>query len=344
MFDHLSQNLQYRRDVIRVLLMLTFIGGCVFSAINFYRGLYPLAIIELGYGIFSIILWRNILTTANFQRWVMLYLLPFFIIMMYALSVPNASDSIFVWILTIPVISYLLMGRQHGFWVSLFFIVCGIIVYHLRFMSSDLPLNIAVSLNVILSACLMLTLAHVYERNREKNEERLLELAGTDKLTGLANRRKLVDSFPRYGAYAARHHSPLTVVLFDLDFFKKINDQHGHHIGDAALCHVAHFLQHNIRKTDLLARIGGEEFALLMVESDAKSCYQHVESLRQNLISSPFTSHMGQINITVSAGMSFYGDDGTDLEELLVKADRRLYLAKDNGRNCVVATDANVVI
>ena len=339
MLGHLTQNLQYRRDVMRVLLMVTFIGGLVFSAINFYRGLLPLATLELAYGMLSISLWFRIKHTPHFQLWVVAYLTPFFIIMMYALSVPTSSESIFSWTLTIPMISYLLMGRKQGFWFSLFFIAFGVIIYHLRFMGSDIPLNIAVSLNVIFSPCLMIALAHVYETNREKNEERLLDLAGTDKLTGLANRMKLAESFQIFSEYAKRHQSPLTVVLFDLDCFKNINDQHGHHVGDAALCYVANFIQSKVRKTDLLTRFGGEEFALLMVASDLQACYQHVDGIRQELMQSPFIINKEVIGITVSAGIALYGKDGLDLSDLLLSADRRLYLAKDNGRNCVVAHD-----
>lgn len=344
MLDHLEQNIQYRRHVMRVLLMVTFIGGLTFSIINFYRGLWPLATLELIYGVFSLVLWRKILNVGHFQAWVLAYLTPFFIIMMYALYVPNSSDSIFAWILTIPVISYLLMGRKQGFWFSIFFIICAIIIYHLRFLGRDIPLNIAVSLNVILSACLMIALAHVYEVNREKNEERLLELAGTDKLTGLANRMKLAESFQRYSEYAKRHLAPLTVVLFDLDFFKRINDQHGHHVGDAALCYVADFIQTKVRKTDLLARFGGEEFALLMLASDAKDCYRHIDLIRQQLMQAPFIHNKGAINITMSAGLAVYGEDGKDLDNLINTADRRLYLAKDNGRNCVVADDNSALV
>ena len=341
MLGYLEQNVRYRRDVMRVLLMITFIGGLTFSAINFYRGLWPLACLEFIYGIFSFLLWRRILHTADFQRWVVVYLTPFFTIMMYALYLPTASDSVFAWILTIPVISYLLMGRIQGFWFSLCFIISGIVVYHLRFMGSDMPLNMAVSLNVILSASLMLALAHVYEINREKNEERLLELAGTDKLTGLANRMKLAESFQRYSEYAKRHHAPLTVVLFDLDYFKKINDQYGHHVGDAALCYVANFIQSKVRKTDLLARFGGEEFALLMIAADAKACHQHIDLMRQQLMQAPYIHNKQVINITFSAGLALYGEDGKDLEHLLLTADRRLYEAKDNGRNCIVFQDAS---
>ncbi|WP_199271318.1 GGDEF domain-containing protein [Paraglaciecola sp. L1A13] len=341
MTDQLVQNFQYRRDVMRVLLIITFIGGCIFSAVNFQRGLWPLALIELLYGLFSLWLWLRILTTVYFQKWVTIYVVPFFVIMIYGLSVPQSSESIFVWILTIPVISYLLMGRKQGFWFSLTFILFGIVAYHWRFINTEhnFSLNVAISVNVILSSFLMMTFAHVYEKNREQNEDRLLSLAGTDPLTGLANRMKLNESFQRISALAARHDDPLTVVLFDLDLFKTINDVYGHAVGDGALRHVANFLQQNTRKSDLLARFGGEEFALLMVATDIEKGHQQVNALRKLLMKTPFTTPKGDIYITLSAGISSFGQDGHDLDKLLDKADKRLYYAKENGRNQVISHD-----
>jgi diguanylate cyclase (GGDEF)-like protein len=228
------------------------------------------------------------------------------------------------------------MGRKQAFWVSLFFIISGVTVYHFRFFEGELVMNIANSMNIIICAFVITSLAHVYEVNRENNEERLLELAGTDKLTGLGNRMKLAETFTLYAEYAKRHESPLAVILFDLDFFKKINDQYGHHIGDACLRYISNFIQERVRKTDLLSRFGGEEFALLIAGSNELDCFQQVDSIRQELAETPFTQDDITLTITASAGMAIYGKDGESLEALLLKADKRLYLAKDNGRNCVV--------
>ncbi len=339
--DQLVQNYKYRRDIMAVLLVVTFLGGTIFSIINFYRGLWPLATIELSYGLFSLWLLSRIKTTAHFQRWVSIYIVPFFVIMIYGLSLPQSSESIFVWILTIPVISYLLLGRKRGFWYSVVFIVCGIMSYHWRFMSVEqqISLNLAISANVVLSAALMMAFAHVYERTREENEARLLSLAGTDPLTGLANRMKLNEGFQQLSALASHHKAPLTVVLFDLDLFKTINDVHGHSVGDDALRHVATFLRENTRKTDLLARFGGEEFALLMVATSLENGFNQVDELRKKLLSRPFSTAKCDIKITLSAGLSTYGADGEELNQLLNKADKRLYYAKENGRNQVIAHD-----
>jgi diguanylate cyclase (GGDEF)-like protein len=341
MKNQLVENIQYRRDILRVFVFFTFLGGLLFSVVNFLRELYILAGIELVFSIFSVFLWRIIPTTPNFAKWAMYYLIPCFLVLMYALSLPQSSEAIFVWVLTIPMLAYLLMGRQTGFWISVTFVLSGIVIYHLRFIdgNQDFILNSAISINILFSSFLAMCVAHVYELNREKNEHRLLTLAGTDKLTGLANRMKLEASFQQYALLSKRHNISFVLVLFDLDLFKSINDQYGHTTGDKALRYVAKFLTENIRESDLLARFGGEEFALLMTSSDITEAYEHIDLIRENLSTHAFISHKNHIKITLSAGVAAYGIDGDNLDSLMNKADKRLYIAKNNGRNCVVVAD-----
>ncbi len=335
MHNQLAKNIQYRRDVLRVFMLFAFVCGLLFSLINFSRGLYILATLELSFGLFSVFLWRIIPTTPNLDKWVMAYIIPFFLMIMYGLSVQQSEMDIFVWILIIPLLAYLLMGRKKGFWVSVTFVVSGLAIYHWRLISNDIK---PISINIITSSLLAMTIAHVYELNREKNEQRLLELAGTDSLTGLANRMKLDQGFQHFSLLIKRHDINLILVLFDLDLFKDINDQYGHNVGDKALCFVANFLKKNIRESDLLARFGGEEFALLMTSSDIDEAYQHINSIRERLSQHPFINNKNQIKITLSAGIAAYGIDGTNLDSLMKKADDRLYIAKSKGRNCIVVT------
>ncbi|WP_133468044.1 GGDEF domain-containing protein [Paraglaciecola marina] len=338
MNNALVQNTKYRRDILRALALFTFTGGLLFCTLNFIRGLYLLAALELAYSLFSIFLWFIIPKTPHLSRWILWYIIPFFIVMMFALSLPATSDAIFVWVLTIPLLAYLLLGRRLGFWVSLIFIFLGIIAYHLRFIDSSNPfsLNAAISINITLSALLVMIIAHVYELNRDKNENRLIELAGTDQLTGLPNRMKLDTSFQHISSLAKRHKIDFTLILIDIDFFKSINDQYGHDVGDEALCYIANFLNKNVRESDFLARFGGEEFALFMTSTEPNQANQHIENIRKMLSQSPFLNGDIAINITLSAGLATYGKDGKNLESLLKKADERLYQAKHNGRNCIV--------
>jgi len=154
---------------------------------------------------------------------------------------------------------------------------------------------------------------------------RLDELTRTDELTGLPNRRAWDELLTHELAAARRHDQPLSVAMLDLDFFKHYNDQNGHLAGDHLLRHAAHAWLHNLRATDVLARWGGEEFALLLPGCDATHAAVLVDRLRGTLPD----------GVTFSAGVSC--TDGTAAPRTLVDAaDQALYLAKANGRDRVV--------
>lgn len=335
MAPQLIQNIQHRREVMRTLLYIICLGGICFFCMNIYRQVYFLAILELAYSIYAIIVLRAIATTKHFQRWVIAFILPLFSLILYALSLEETSKSLFVWILSFPIVSYLLLGKKTGLWVSLFFISSSLIIYHIKFLNLQDSFNVAESLNVVFSSTLMIAFAHVYEKNREENEARLLDLAGTDSLTGVHNRLKLYESYAQW-SYNIKGKAPvLSVALIDLDHFKNINDQYGHSVGDLALRHVANFIEERTNKKIMLARIGGEEFALKMMKKSLIQGYEFVEKLRIELANTPLIVDNETIKITFSAGVSTYGDDGVSLDALLANADKRLYVAKAQGRNCV---------
>ena len=340
MTDKLIQSTQHRRDVFRTLLLIISLGGISFFFINIYRELYFLAVFELLYSFYSIFILSIITSSQYFQRWVLAYIIPLFTLILYALTLPETSNSIFMWILAFPIVSYLLLGKKWGLKVSLFFISAGLAVYHFRFITSLEAVNISDSFNIIFSSALMISFAHVYEKNRELNEIRLLDLAGTDSLTNLPNRLKLYESFSRWNKKNNDNEAILSVALIDLDFFKKINDQYGHSVGDDALRHVSNFIIKRKRDQAIFARIGGEEFALKVIGASLNDCHQYINELRIELSQSPLITHNNiKINITFSAGISTYGEDGTTLDALLANADKRLYVAKNNGRNCVMSSN-----
>ena len=333
MAPQLVQNIQHRRDVMRTLLFIICLGGLSFAVLNIFRHVYLLAFLEFAYAIYAVILLKVITKTNHFQRWVVAFIVPLFSLIVYALSLTETSKSMFVWILSFPIVSYLLMGKRVGLWMSLFFISISLLIYHIKFLNLQESLNVAESLNVVFSSALMIAFAHVYEKNREDNEIRLLELAGTDSLTNIPNRLKLYETFVQWTT--APKKSALSVALIDLDNFKRINDKYGHSIGDKTLRHVVNFINNTDNPNAMLARIGGEEFALNMLSTSLNECFEYVDNLRIGLNEHPLIIDGHTINISFSAGISTYGDDGTTLDALLASADKRLYLAKSQGRNTV---------
>jgi two-component system, cell cycle response regulator len=167
--------------------------------------------------------------------------------------------------------------------------------------------------------------------------EELYRLAIRDALTGLYNKRYLVDYLQRELSRSARLGRPLTLILFDIDHFKAINDTMGHLAGDLTLRELAGQIKSEFRRDDLLARYGGEEFAAVLTETDSASGAELAEHIRRTVENHQFTFERRRYTVTVSLGVaSTRGNEILVPQELIQRADERLYRAKHEGRNRVV--------
>ena len=166
--------------------------------------------------------------------------------------------------------------------------------------------------------------------------EPLEELATTDGLTGLVNHRTFQERFATMLGRAERHGSPVSLLLTDIDHFKKVNDTYGHPTGDEVLRRVAAILQASARKIDIVARYGGEEFALVLEGTDraGRPPARRARSARRS--SSRSSSREGRVQATLSLGIAGYPDDGREKAEIIARADQSLYAAKHGGRNRTV--------
>lgn len=171
-------------------------------------------------------------------------------------------------------------------------------------------------------------------------QEELVRLAHTDYLTGIHNRRFFMQRLSEEVERVRRHGSQLSVLLFDLDYFKNVNDQCGHAAGDKILRAVADVTVEVKRITDIAARIGGEEFALLLPETDQTGAVSTAQRLRQTIarIALPETQAK-KIKVTASIGVATVSAVSQDLENVLNHADEALYKAKHSGRNAVCCAD-----
>jgi len=175
-----------------------------------------------------------------------------------------------------------------------------------------------------------------YQKTLQEQQSQLEHLAREDALTGLANRRRFEERAKEECLRAQRYHHPLSVLLADLDHFKSINDTYGHAFGDAVLKDIGQTLLRHCRTSDLCARHGGEEFAILLPETELIEAYKVAGRLCTAVRNLVFPQPSGIMHVTVSFGAaSINHDRAQTLEELLEQADRALYAAKRNGRDRV---------
>jgi diguanylate cyclase (GGDEF)-like protein len=167
--------------------------------------------------------------------------------------------------------------------------------------------------------------------------QKMYEKAHRDGLTGVFNRRYFEDRLSAEFAHAARHNRPLALLMMDLDHFKKVNDTHGHPVGDTVLKEFADLLQRTTRGEDAVIRYGGEEFAILCRHTDMMKASILGERIRHEVSAAVFASDGPKLQITVSIGIAAAPDPSiTSADTMVQAADEALYKAKQRGRNCVV--------
>ncbi len=236
-----------------------------------------------------------------------------------------------------------LVGFREVFLLSGFMTGC----YLLAILSATLrgrPLPLA--FEILVAAAFLLICAYagiVFRRLRQNREEMkamrriLAEWAVTDPLTGLFNRRHFEEILQAELSRIQRYGGQCSLGIIDLDFFKQYNDTFGHIAGDAVLKDLADCMRQNIRTSDVLARLGGEEFGLIMVNTSKEDAYQAMERLRKAIeeYRVPGSTAQSSIRLTISVGIASCPEDAQDAEGLLRKADAALYAAKRQGRNRV---------
>jgi diguanylate cyclase (GGDEF)-like protein len=180
---------------------------------------------------------------------------------------------------------------------------------------------------------------------REANS-RLKELVFRDGLTGLFNHRYFQESLEKEMSRSARYHSFLSLVIFDIDFFKKVNDTYGHPVGDLVLINIARTAESAVRTTDVVSRYGGEEFAVILPETDQSGMKVFAERLRRSIekIVTEIESQKTPIKVTISVGGATLVPEMSNIsKEILVEtADKALYSSKKNGRNRVTILEPSV--
>ena len=163
---------------------------------------------------------------------------------------------------------------------------------------------------------------------KNKTEEKLKKLVNIDSLTGIFNRHMLDKTLEYNIALAQRYGTPLSVIFFDIDKFKKINDTHGHEFGDYVLKEIAKYVQENIRQTDIFGRWGGDEFLIIILEAEENNTAEFAKNIDDLIRKHTFKNN---VNVTCSFGVSSYKDEDT-LQSIMSRVDTRFYESKKEGK------------
>lgn len=184
---------------------------------------------------------------------------------------------------------------------------------------------------------LALRLAHTKILELEEKLAQMNKLAHEDPLTGLLNRRGCESAFARELSRSIRQQAPLSVALLDIDDFKRVNDEFGHAAGDAALIHFSNLIAGTLRASDIFARLGGEEFLLILPDTDVAQAEFTIARLQQTLASAALPVGQATLSLAFSAGLTRFQAKDTP-ERLIDRADLGTRSAKQKGKNCIVCT------
>ena len=343
-----------RLSLATVLLLIPLINSLFFFPVELKEGLVGISLVS-GTFLLSVIMYALISRNYN-PRW-----LPF------------ASSAFDVTLISIALTMFLLMDEPHtavnskvvfeGYFLAIgatslrydkrICITAGLLAFVeyfaiVYFAASHWDLNSPKYAPYIygifgwsneVSRLIMMLTASALSLALVSRSQRLLQLATSDPLTGLFNRGYVEDCLAIELSRARRYGNVLTLAVIDADRFKALNDTHGHAAGDFVLKKISALLRDSFRQSDTTARYGGEEFVVLLPETDIEAARRKVESLRELVAATPIQLGLlaQSVQITISAGLASFPNDGDDAAELLAAADERMFRAKRQGRNLVVA-------
>jgi len=182
----------------------------------------------------------------------------------------------------------------------------------------------------VLSFSIIIKSIYLIVKTNDQNMKRLKKMASIDKLTNIYNRQEMINRFNLLKKISDRNQNPITMLFLDIDFFKKINDNYGHPTGDSVLKELSIIISSNLRDQDIFGRYGGEEFLIILPETDIHGGLILAKKIRKFIYDFEFKEIL---HLTVSFGVTQY-KNGESMKDILNRLDKALYLSKNNGRNC----------
>lgn len=332
-----------RVTILFNLVAITFIG--LFGALALYNGERNYAMVLMGVLIIALVNIACFLIWRHMQQLVLTTCLGYLVFCLYLQISGGQNNSGILWHYVYPIMVYYIAGLRLGCLCAGLLIASETLLMQFdRMPFYQARYSTEFEMRFLCSMTVMAIMGAMLEHSRSKAQKSLMLLANrlrhasqTDELTGLPNRRALQELLQDLSVCAESTKRDFVVLLCDIDHFKGVNDQYGHAVGDQALRHLARNLSAVIRKSDSLARWGGEEFMLVLPNTDLISGIIMAERLRTSAEEHPLVTETGiEVRLTLSCGLANWLEC-KNLNQLFSLADDRLYQAKAAGRNQVVA-------
>ncbi|MFQ6370206.1 GGDEF domain-containing protein [Shewanella sp. YIC-542] len=328
----------YRRMLLRILLRVAIVLSLLLALLNLRHEPLTLAVLEVGIALCALIFLLRLPHTRHLSRWTSGMILIIGSVILFGIHSKELHTDGFYWLLMMPPTNMLLLGLRLGGIFTFIFGVLGVLFTVLAHPTHNGELDISLLTNATLSYLFLWGSSHIYERKRSQMVRQLREMAARDPLTGLHNRLHLERIFNQMVTKHQNDQASFTLLLLDIDHFKRVNDEHGHEAGDMLLRRLGQRMTYHTRHDDRIFRVGGEEFCILLPHTPKTQAMAQAERLRQDIQEQAPVFREQSLHITVSMGLAQWPLDGKSFDALYRQADLRLYEAKRNGRNQIVAT------
>lgn len=335
---------KHRRIPAVFILIACILTMAVFSPYHFFSGHYIIAagdLLTMGFSVITLIYLRK---TARGIVFYWLISLVFITLCAITIVMGRNEISYFLWAFVPPVVIFSILGRKAGMAVSLLFFAAAILLMTApeSIMHSE-PYSAYVIGRYATIYMILTFMLYYYESSQQllfrhiRAEKEKFEYASKrDPLTGLSNRRDLMEKIKNEQQRQMRLQKTFTLILGDIDNFKKLNDTHGHDAGDYVLQSVAQLLREQVRGIDCPSRWGGEEFLIMLIETDIESGRTVAERIRSKIEEASFTFNGTPLPITMTFGLSQYQGANDTLDSCIKRADKALYAGKYEGKNRVI--------
>lgn len=281
--------------------------------------------------------------TGNYRIASNIILYSLFVLMVYLVYSGGKDNTGPLWIFMVAPVSLFFGGLKRGLLnIAMFVVIISVVMFFPDNQLLEANYSFEFKTRLLLSFLTITFLSAFYEYSRHESfrfmremSNKYEQLARLDHLTQLSNRRDAMDKLEYELHRVERNNCPISLLLCDVDFFKKVNDQYGHDAGDKTLVTLARLFEETVRKQDIVARWGGEEFLFILPQTNSDQA-QVVANKIRNKVKSISMEHDGCIfDITVSMGIGELTRENADISQSINIADQNLYLAKNNGRDCV---------